>query len=305
MASYKRTNPGDAANIFVRCMLCNISRIYGELTSADLQRTIEYFDGRCPYTGEALPEKPDLDHLIPHNRTTCGLHMYGNVVPTSRETNNAKTNKNFEVFIRNETAGTEAEKEARIERIRAFQRDSGYLALVQGIGDLSERCQAEYEAILDRLRNIAQEFAGQVDQDLLQQYQALRPQVQGANGRARGNAREASIRKTEAISLFQQNGIPVGGAATFASMNTANGVCWANPSVECLQQEWWIILNNSDDRRLYALCIPANTLTIDSLRVRADQPEKLDISLECDGERFRDRRSGLDFGQWLRSSLDY
>lgn len=50
----KRTNPGDVANIFVRCMLSDISDILGGFSQLDLDLTVQYFDFKCPYTGEDI-----------------------------------------------------------------------------------------------------------------------------------------------------------------------------------------------------------------------------------------------------------
>ena len=115
----KRTNPGDAANIFVRCMLSDISDLFGGFSKEDLERTVEYFDYKCPYTGEDISVeyktgKWVLDHLIPHNRESVGLNLYGNIIVTTRTTNSAKAAKSFEDFIRYETKGTSEEKESRI-----------------------------------------------------------------------------------------------------------------------------------------------------------------------------------------------
>ena len=111
----KRTNPGDAANIFVRCMLSDISDLLGGFSKEDLEKTVEYFDYKCPYTGEDISVefktgKWVLDHLIPHNRESVGLNLYGNIIVTTKNTNAAKAAKYFEDFIRFENKGSEEEK---------------------------------------------------------------------------------------------------------------------------------------------------------------------------------------------------
>ena len=131
MAGFKRTNPGDAANIFVRCILSDVSDLLGGFSADDLNKTAEYFDYKCPYTGEDVSvewnaKKYILDHLIPHNRESVGLHLYGNIIITTREINARKSSKSFEEFIRFGTKGTDEEKNARIQKIRKFQKESGY-----------------------------------------------------------------------------------------------------------------------------------------------------------------------------------
>ena len=85
----KRTNPADVANIFVRCMLSDISDLLGGFTKADLDFTVKYFDYKCPYTGEDISVEYEtgrwvLDHLIPHNRDSVGLNLLGNIIVTTK-----------------------------------------------------------------------------------------------------------------------------------------------------------------------------------------------------------------------------
>lgn len=165
MASYKRTNPGDAANIFVRCLLCDISTLFGIFTVEDLEHTVQYFDYKCPYTGQDIREKYEnsnfaLDHIIPHNRASCGLHLYGNLVVTSKEVNSNKASKDYEDFIRNETEGSPAEKQARIDKIRCFIEESGYRAINSHIDEMKAFAQSKYDEIKAMLTSAHQELAG-------------------------------------------------------------------------------------------------------------------------------------------------
>ena len=51
------------------------------------------------------------------NRAHCGLHLYGNVVPVTRDANRLKAAKHYRDFV---------EDPDRLERIEAFVRASGY-----------------------------------------------------------------------------------------------------------------------------------------------------------------------------------
>lgn len=152
----KRTQPGDAANIFVRCMLSDISDLLGGFSNQDLERTVQYFDYKCPYTGQDISvefktKKWALDHLIPHNRESCGLNLYGNILVTTKEINAKKAAKSFEDFIRVGTNGSDKEKEKRIQKIRDFQKQSGYFQKVKNIDEIKELCKSEYDFIQKRL----------------------------------------------------------------------------------------------------------------------------------------------------------
>lgn len=102
-----------------------MSDLLGGFSPDDLNKTVEYFDYKCPYTREAISvewnaKKYVLDHLIPHNRESVGLHLFGNIIITTREINARKAAKLFEDFIRCGTKGTDEEKNARIQKIRNF-----------------------------------------------------------------------------------------------------------------------------------------------------------------------------------------
>ena len=47
-------NPGDAANAYVRMILSDIGRLVGGLSEAEWDGTLEFFGGRCAYTGRQL-----------------------------------------------------------------------------------------------------------------------------------------------------------------------------------------------------------------------------------------------------------
>jgi len=128
----KRTNPGDVANSFVRCLLADIGDALGGFSQGDWETTLEYFDNRCAYSGQPLDTKTVVrDHVIPHNKEHCGLHIFGNIVPATREANNAKGSRNFREFILNDnvylSGMDKAERERRFNRLNEFLTQSGYL----------------------------------------------------------------------------------------------------------------------------------------------------------------------------------
>ena len=94
----RKTNPGDAANAFVRVILSDAGTMLGGLTEDEWRMTLEWFEGRCAYTGQTLDEM-ERDHAIPMNRAQCGLHLYGNVVPATKEANRRKAGKHYREFI--------------------------------------------------------------------------------------------------------------------------------------------------------------------------------------------------------------
>ena len=135
----RKWNPGDAANTFVRVILSDAGALLGGLTDEEWQRTLGWFDGRCAYTGGELDEnRTEQDHAVPMNRKHCGLHLYGNVLPATREANRRKAGKHYRDFV---------EHPNRLERIEAFIRQSGYWDKVSVLGDLQHYCEAQYRSI--------------------------------------------------------------------------------------------------------------------------------------------------------------
>lgn len=168
MSSKKRTNPQDVANLFIRCLLCDISPSFGTFTDEQERQTLEYFDYKCPYTGENIREahaqgRCDLDHIIGHNRQDCGLHMYGNLVLTKKGTNARKSSMDFERFIRTKTDGTEAEKRERIDKIKRFMDESGYASIHRAnVGTIQAFAREEYDKIVEMTKINARELANRL-----------------------------------------------------------------------------------------------------------------------------------------------
>ena len=135
----RKWNPGDAANAFVRVILSDAGTMLGGMSDDEWQRTLGWFDGRCAYTGEELAEgETDRDHAIPMSRAHCGLHLYGNVLPATREANRRKAGKHYREFV---------DDPERLERIEAFVRESEYWDKVSDFGDLQRYCEVQYRAI--------------------------------------------------------------------------------------------------------------------------------------------------------------
>ena len=173
----RRWNPGDAANAFVRVILSDAGAMLGGMTETEWGKTLEWFERRCAYTGEEIPEDQlDRDHAIPMNRTHCGLHLFGNVLPATRATNRRKAGKHYRDFI---------DDPARLERIEGFIRSSGYWERVSVFGDLQGYCEAQYRAV-DALCRVNRQYL----ENLLPGALERDEEVQDEAPEERGPARE-------------------------------------------------------------------------------------------------------------------
>lgn len=122
----------DISNSAIRIFLQDVGRFY------DLERgydpfgpkvaqkdeLLRFFDYGCCFCGEKIDKNTlSQDHLIPMNKTSLGLHAWGNVVPCCKGCNNEKQQKSWESFT-NFKAGSEANK--RIKRIKDFVACKNY-----------------------------------------------------------------------------------------------------------------------------------------------------------------------------------
>ncbi|MYF10808.1 MAG: hypothetical protein F4229_07460 [Gammaproteobacteria bacterium] len=135
----RRWNPGDAANTLVRVILSDAGALLGGLTEREWGATVSWFGGRCAYTGEALADgQMERDHAVPMNRTHCGLHLYGNVLPSTKEANQQKGGKSYREFVCDP---------GKLEMIESFLRQSGYWERVSVFGDIQRYFEAQYRTV--------------------------------------------------------------------------------------------------------------------------------------------------------------
>ncbi len=148
----RRTNPGDVANLFIRCLLSDAGVQLGSFNKKDWDNTLAYFENKCAYTGEPLTAKTAvMDHLVSHNRTSIGLHLYGNIIPCTAQANAAKRHLSLqEFFDSNPTVLSHLsaeEKAEKLKKIKGFVKESKYEEKVSRIKDLATYCNAQYEMI--------------------------------------------------------------------------------------------------------------------------------------------------------------
>lgn len=129
---------GDTSNSAVRNILTEISKeLYGRISNDQMHETMEFFEWKCPYTGEDL--RPLIengrggyasDHIYPQNQSWCGLNVQGNLVLVTEAANNAKRGLDVETFLRTDTKVLKdldiSIRQERINKIIAFQTKFHY-----------------------------------------------------------------------------------------------------------------------------------------------------------------------------------
>ena len=114
-----------------------------------------------------------------------------------------------------------------------------------------------------------------------------------------------SIGKSAAIKLLRRNGHLLNGEITYAAKNSGNDVYWANPNIEFLEKNWFLILDDTNHKTLYLFNIEANSIDPKDIKVRSDQPKKIDLNIEYLDENFTDIRSNLRFYPFLIADENY
>ena len=98
----------DISNSAIRIFLQNVGKFYDEARGYDpfgpkvaqKDELLEFFDYECCFCGIEINKKSlSQDHLIPMNKSSLGLHAWGNVVPCCKECNNEKQQKPWQDFI--------------------------------------------------------------------------------------------------------------------------------------------------------------------------------------------------------------
>lgn len=169
-----RKHPADVANISVRNILTMLSIYRGEITATEMDDTNKFFNYKCPYTGKDISAAianrlagiPDpsiaIDHIVPQNREQCGLNVYGNLVWVDSKANGRKGGKDYKKFLLTDNvianSATPADIQARIDKIEAFQKHSGYDA--DGIAKaISPLLCEHYDDVLSKQVNVAAKMA--------------------------------------------------------------------------------------------------------------------------------------------------
>lgn len=114
--------------------------------------------------------------------------------------------------------------------------------------------------------------------------------------------------KNDALVFLADKGISVGKKVTYAVKQSSKNEFWANPKINLLNHEWWLILNNNETMELIVMKIPKNTLEIktadnNGLLVRADKTDLIDLNINT--VSLKDRKSTIDFTPYVIKRIKY
>lgn len=119
------------------------------------------------------------------------------------------------------------------------------------------------------------------------------------------------IGKFLAKSMALSKGFPITMDYSYAH-NT--GKFWSNPAPELLEKDWWIILDDDSEKKLYVFFVPKHSLETNrvdgvhepgKLYRRNDSKGKNRIDLHILPGDFCDTASGISFKRFLKDSFNY
>jgi hypothetical protein len=109
--------------------------------------------------------------------------------------------------------------------------------------------------------------------------------------------------KNDAKIRCESNGITVDGKYTFSTWNKNTSGFWANPPIDYLTTDWWLLLSDNAKRELHVFKIPANSLSLSQMKTR--NTGKIDMTIFYEDNTFKDVRSKVEFANWLVKTIKY
>lgn len=111
-------------------------------------------------------------------------------------------------------------------------------------------------------------------------------------------------RKGDAVKFLKTRGVHAESRkANYAVLDQAGKAWWLNPRTERLEDDWWLILNDTEEKKVHVLFVPKGSLGKERFFARSDKPYYLDIHIEKG--TFVERKSGVDFSPYLFEDVGY
>ncbi|MDX8395475.1 MAG: HNH endonuclease [Mariprofundaceae bacterium] len=114
----------DISNSAIRIFLQDVGKFYDEERGleafgpkvAQKDELLAFFNNECCFCGMGIDRKSlSQDHLIPMNKTSLGLHAWGNVVPCCSPCNNEKQQRPWKEFLNTKAGELASIRQKRIE----------------------------------------------------------------------------------------------------------------------------------------------------------------------------------------------
>ncbi len=111
-------------------------------------------------------------------------------------------------------------------------------------------------------------------------------------------------RKGDAVKFLKARGVPVDGRkANYAVLSQDGKTFWMNPRIERLEDDWWLLLNDMEEKKVHVLFVPKGSLRKEQFLIRPDKPYYLDIHIEKG--TYLERKSGAGLSPYFFRDVDY
>lgn len=124
----------DISNSALRIFLQEVGKFYDEARGFEKfgpkkkqkEELLNYFDYQCCFCNKEIDiNSLSQDHLVPMNKTSLGLHSWGNVVPCCQACNNEKQQKPWIDFLKTKSSSSSVFKR-RQKIIQEFVKLKNY-----------------------------------------------------------------------------------------------------------------------------------------------------------------------------------
>lgn len=290
---------GDAQNIAVRCFLNQFSKNFQYFDEYYKNKTLEYFDYKCPYTDVELTLANMVkDHVIPFNKKSCGLHVFGNVLIVDKKANSDKSSKSLEEYLKNYPE--------RLQKIKKFIKVTGYKEIHEKYQQyLCETCNELYDEIGNTIKNQCDCFQVKHLKNTQRKPKTFISKLV-TTSKSPQNIRvfSASVNtKSNAIDICAKNGIFVQQTNNYATKNSTQDTYWINPDIDNLNKKWSIILNDNINKIIYYFEIPPYTFNRSQFRMKNNK--QIDLKINYGDNKFTDKKSNISFAKWLVKTINY
>lgn len=113
------------------------------------------------------------------------------------------------------------------------------------------------------------------------------------------------INKSIAVARFKEEGHFVSKNVTFASSNRATNNFWANPPFDVLDQDWYLILHDRQNKKLHLFRVPAGAVSALDLKSRNDREDRIDLQIYYNDPTYTDSRSKVSFAKYKVETIAY
>jgi hypothetical protein len=106
-------------------------------------------------------------------------------------------------------------------------------------------------------------------------------------------------------SLCSDAGLNIGDKFNYAH-RSANDTFPVNPKVSQFTDDWYLLLIDQVERKIYVFKIPANSLSASQITKRhGTYPDLFVVNFRYSDSTFKETYSGVEFAQWLVKTLEY